>query len=273
MKSASKSLSWASAAIVALLGVALAGCGTEVISSNQGLRQQGIAQFQQGAYPDAASSLQNAVRSEPGDYTSRYYLGQSYEKMGKTQQAIEEYRTCLDVMSKSLEGRTDAEVRRKVVDALAGVIAKEPEHNGDVAALEKQPRSAENAFLLAKIYRQSGDADMALLRFDQAQQLDPADPQIAKEYGLYLEQLGQNRRAETQLRRAYALNSRDEEVAAALRRLGTVPGPSLNSAEALSRPPVPLGPLPEIDLSTSNKPQPIPPINPGPVGSSTSPRD
>ena len=262
------------AAAVGVVAVALAGCGTQVISYDQQFRNQGITQFQQAAYADAASSFENAVRDEPGDYTSRYYLGQCYEKLGKLQAAIEQYRTCLNVMDHSLEGKGDREVRQKVVSAYASAISREPEKSGDLAALERQTRTAENAFILAQIYRQTGDADMAITRFEQAQQIDPADPQIAKEYGLYLEQLRQNDKAQNQLRRAYTLNSRDEEVAAALRRLGVVPGPSLKGEAGLEKPIIPLGPLPEVDLSTSSKsgqsaPQPT---NTGPVGSA-SPRD
>ena len=94
---------------------------------------------------------------------------------------------------------------------------------------------------------------------------------------LYLEQLGQTKRADGELRRAYTLNSKDEEVAAALRRLGVVPGPSLKGEDGLEKPVLPLGPLPEVDLTTSSK-QSQPPQNgqtrPGPsVGSTGSPRD
>lgn len=258
-------------AVVGLLA-ALAGCGTEVISYNRQFREQGMSQFGSGAYADAASSFSNALRQEPGDYTSRYYLGQCEEKLSKNQAAIEDYRTCLEVMSRSLEGKGDLEFRGKVVDALAAAIARQPEHSGDVSAIEKAPRTAENAFLLAKIYRQTGDADSAISCFEQAQQIDPQDPKIAKEYGIYLEQLGQTRRADTQLRRAYSLNSKDEEVAAALRRLGVVPGPSLKGEAGLEKPVLPLGPLPEVDLTTSNK-QSAQPQNGQAVGSTGSPRD
>ena len=51
------------------------------------------------------------------------------------------------------------------------------------------------------------------------------------------------------LRRAYAINPNDEQVAAALRRIGVVPGPSLKDRNALATPPVPLGPIPEVDWS------------------------
>lgn len=264
-------------AAAALLTAGLAGCGSEVISYNRAFRERGTEQYSHADYSAAASSFSNAVRQEPGDYTSRYYLGQCEEKMNKLQQAIQEYKTTLVVMDHSLEGRGDRAFRSKVVNSLGDAIAREPEKSGDLTLLEQQPRTAENAFLLAKIYRQAGDADNAITRFEQAQQIDPENPQIAKEYGLYLEQLGQTQRAETELRRAYTLNSKDEEVAAGLRRLGIVPGPSLKGEAGLEKPFIPVGPLPEVDLSTSSKnssqSQTAQPGTGGAVGSSSSPRD
>ena len=263
---------------IAVLSFALSGCGTEVISYNRQFREQGLVQLEKRDYPDAASSFSNALRQEPGDYTSRYYLGQCEEKMSKLQAAIQQYRTCLDVMSHSLEGKGDAEFRGKVIDALASAIAREPDKTGDLTAIERGPRTTENIFLLAKIYRQSGDADNAISRFEQAQQIEPTNPKIAKEYGLYLEQLGQTQRADSQLRRAYTLNSKDEEVAAALRRLGVVPGPSIKGEDGLEKPILPLGPLPEVDLSNSSKQpaSPAPYAQPAPgsaVGSTGAPKD
>ena len=254
---------------VALLAVGLAGCA-DVISYNRQFRQQGVSQYESGEYTNAASSFQNAIRQEPGDYTSHFYLGECYDKMHMPQQAIEEYHTCLNVMDHSLEGKTDREVRLKVLEALATSIASQTEHSNDLTMLESGPKTAENAWVAAKVYRKIGDHDMAIQSFDRAQLIEPRDPAIAKEYGLYLEQLGQTRRADPQLRRAYALNEKDEEVAAALRRLGVVPGPSLKDEQDLQKPLIPVGPIPELDLSTSNKQQPS---GSSAVGSSNSPRD
>lgn len=280
-------LSFARGAAVAVLAIGASGlfigCGggvsPEMITYNpRAFREQGIAQFDKADYVNASSSFKEALRQEPGDYTSRYYLGACFDKMGEPQRAIEEYRTTLNVMVHSLEGKGDLAIRGKVLEALSEAIAHEPDRTADLALIERQqPRTPENAILLAQIYRYSGDADMALVRYTEAQNIDPANPLIAKEYGLYLEQLGQMKRADAQLRHAYAMNTKDEEVAAALRRLGVVPGPSLKSEDQLEKPFVPLGPLPEVDLTTSNKTATTPPAQPaqgtpGAIGTA-SPRD
>jgi Flp pilus assembly protein TadD len=260
-----------------LLAAGLGGCGTDIISYNREFRTQAITLYNNQDYINAASAFKQAIREEPGDYTSRYYLGVCYEVMHHTEQAIQEYRTALQVMdNNSLEGKGDIAMRQKVTAGLANAIACEPDRSGDLAMIERGPKTVENKLLLARIYRKTGDADSSLTRYEEAQQLDLKDQIVAKEYGLYLEQLGQTQKADPQLRRAYALNSRDEEVAAALRRLGVVPGPSLKGEDGLERPFVPLGPLPEMDLSSKQErpASPAGPLTPGPVGSnSNSPQD
>jgi Tfp pilus assembly protein PilF len=265
---------------VILAGI-LSGCvngnPTEIISYNRQNRETGMELYGKSQWAEAASAFNAALRQEPGDYTSRFYLGACEEQMGKQQQAIQQYWTTLTVMDHSLEGKTDVKFRKKVTWQLAQTIARQGDRSGDLTALEQKPRTLENTFMLARIYRQIGDADSAIASFEKAQKLDPRDPDVAKEYGLYLEQLGQTQRADSQLRRAYALNSKDEEVSAALRRLGVVPGPSLKGEDGLEKPFVPLGPIPELDVTTSNKSNTTPATGaqtttPGPVGS-TSPRD
>ena len=248
------------------VALAAAGCG-DMISMNRQYREQGLEQYNKGQYVQSASTLQYAIRQEPGDYTSHYYLGKSYEHMNQPQQAIEQYRTCLRVMSNSLEGSSDHDFRLKALDALAHAIATEPYKLADLNLLERQPKTVENHFLLAKVYRYSQDPDEAIEHYNQATIADPKDFDVAKEFGLYLEELGQNKRADAELRRAYAMNTRDEQVAAGLRRLGVVPGPSLKDENDLEKPQIPVGPLPEVEVGNTTPPhgnrQPVPGGNTG----------
>jgi hypothetical protein len=63
-----------------------------------------------------------------------------------------------------------------------------------------------------------------------------------------LEELGQTSDADLELRRAYRMNEKDPEILAALRRVGTEPGPALKEQKQLARPIVPRGPIPQLDL-------------------------
>ena len=60
----------------------------------------------------------------------------------------------------------------------------------------KNGQSAELYWLLAKIYRNRGDADLALDAYNRAALIEPKNFYIQKDHGLYLEQLGQAKRAE-----------------------------------------------------------------------------
>ena len=124
------------------------------------------------------------------------------------------------------------------MDNLAQCIAKTKTGVADeVAAVRKRDAAQPNAgdeWYLAKIYRYSLDPDSAIEAYTAAVLLDPSRFDIAKEAGLYEEGLGQNQKAATTLKAAYADNQDDEQVNAALRRLGVVPGPSLMHQADLS---------------------------------------
>jgi Flp pilus assembly protein TadD len=241
-------------AATGLLGLAIGTVGcADMMVDTRGSRASAIKLYNDGQYADAAGAFRNTVRAAPYDYGSHYYLGASLEHLGSYDQAIAEYKTTLAIMTNSLEGREDPKFRLKVVDSLASAIVKAQARDQEIAELSKSPSSAENQFILGKIGRRSGDADAAIEAYSRASNMAPKDFAIAKEFGLYLDQLGQTERARTELRRAYTLNTQDEEVANALRHVGVVPGPSLKDESDLARPLVPVGPLPELQLG---QPQP-----------------
>jgi tetratricopeptide (TPR) repeat protein len=187
-------------------------------------------------------------------------MGNCYTHMQQYQRAINAYRTSLDVQTVTYEGKYDDVQRINTIIALAGAIAKcdarDFETNAAVARA-RATQSAEDYLLLAKVYANRGDADSAIDAFDHGITINPNNFWVAKEYGLYLAQLGQSQRAEATLRKAYALNPQDEQVNLALRRMGVVPGPSLKDQKNLAGPVVPKGPIPEWNsekMGFSNSP-------------------
>jgi tetratricopeptide (TPR) repeat protein len=243
------------AALSATILVASAGCGNSsggnqnsgmiAVTNTKAVRNTGIAQYNAGEYTEAAGTFKNATRQDPRDYQSYAYLGDCYQQMGQQQQAIQAYKASLDTAKRTLQGHEDAPFRARTLDGLAGAIAKSGEVEID-AAQQAAATSAtgEGYFLLAKVHRNLGDADSALDAYNRAALMGPKDFFVSKDYGLFLEQIGQKQQAEKMLRRAYTLNSKDADVVAALRRIGVVPGPSLYEANALAKPAVPKGPIP-----------------------------
>lgn len=158
-------------------------------------------------------------------------------------------------------------LRLKVLDGLASALAKGDDNAAEIASLRSGPQgetahvgeqgdaaAAEDQFVLAKVYVIKGDADSALQAYDQATRLDPNNFAVAKEAGLFYEKANQTDKAKSSLITAYQIAHRkhdpdDEQVVAALRRIGVVPGPALLESRDLAEPIVPRGPLPEVDLA------------------------
>ena len=264
-------------AAAVLAFVLVTGCQQEIISHNPESRAAGVKAFQDGQYADAAGAFRNAVRADPRDYKSQYYLGQCYERLNQPQQALQAYKASLDAQPRTLAGQEDKVQRLATIEALAACISKSDNRDAEVSKIEQAARGSNNPeqyLLLAKIYQNRGDADSALDAYNRAALNASSDFTILKEYGLYLEQLGQTQKATLQLKRAYQLNANDQQVNAALERLHVVPGPGLKDEAQLTRPPLPVGPLPEVDLSkfrigggsssdeTQEQPRPAAPAQP-----------
>jgi Tfp pilus assembly protein PilF len=233
-------------AALAASAFALAGCA-EVTASSKHSREQGQKLYGEGEYVDASGAFRKAVREDPTDYRSWYWLGQSYDKSQSYHQAMQAYRTALDVRKRTAPGREDEAMRVKIIDALGRSIAA----GNDRTFTEAKGRqvTGEEKYVEAKAFEYLGDADSAIDSYRQAVRLDSKDFAIAKDFGLYLEKVqGMRDPAVKQLKRAYQLNDKDPQVIAALRRNGVVPGPSLKEPEQLAKPSLPKGPLPEVDI-------------------------
>lgn len=244
----------AALSVTILIGLG-AGCGNSsggnqnsgmlAVTNTKAVRDTGIGQYNAGEFTDAAGTFKNATRQDPRDYQSYAYLGDCYRELGQLQQSIQAYKASLDTAGRSYQGREDMAFRARTLDGLAAAIAKSGEVEIDAAQQSAQTAGGgDGYFLMAKIHRNRGDADSALDAYNRAALLGPKDFFIQKDYGLFLEQIGQTQPAERTLRRAYALNAKDAEVVAALRRIGVVPGPSLYDQNALAKPAMPKGPIP-----------------------------
>ena len=226
-------------ALAVLVMVAVTGCVGDALPYANNARAEGQSLYQKGDYVNAAAAFTNATRQDPRDYRSFYYLGSCYQATGDYQQAIGAYRSCEAIRPMTLAGRQDAATRYQVMDNLAQCLAKSRTGSADeVADIERRSAAdgpnVDDVWMTAKIHRYSGDADAAIETYTKATLLDPKRFDIAKEAGLYEEGLGQTKQAATTLKMAYAVNPNDEQVNAALRRLGVVLGPSLRDPSDLS---------------------------------------
>ena len=203
--------------LVCTLALGIVGCA-DMVPYSQNSRDRGMKQYKEQQYTDAAGSFRNAAKQNPRDYHSYYMLGCCYQQAGQYQQAIHAFRTSLVVQNMVFEGKYDDDQRIKTINGLAGAIARSDARDIETNSVVAKARTSQNPddyVLLAQIHAFRGDADSAVEAYDHAALLAPQSFYIAKSYGLYLEKLGQTSRAETALRRAYALNGKDNEVGAA----------------------------------------------------------
>ena len=239
------------AALAAFLTAA--GCA-DALTFSKTERAQGRIALSEGDHESATLIFRNQVRRAPKDYKAHFHLGEARWAAGRYPEALQSYRAALDVMALSPSGRSDDEYRTLIVEEYARALAEVDADGSLVASIEDNSTGdVWKKLLAAQAHAKAGRPDAAIAAFRAARGLDRDNAHVAKAYGLYLESIRQDAAAEEVLRRAYALAPQDAQVAAALVRLGVVPGPAILSKNALARPAVPLGPLPEIDLS---KPQP-----------------
>lgn len=216
-------------ALVSSILVAGFGCA-DTMTYAKDAKRDGMSLYDQADYLDASVAFQSATRQNPRDYMSFYYLGLCYQALGSDQEAISAYRSCMDVMPLTLAGKEDLGMHYKVMDALAMATAKSATCTQETTEMEAKCAGralVEDQWMLAKIYRYSGDADAAIEAYNKAVLIDPSRFDIAKEAGLYEAALGQNDKAALTLKKAYAVKNDDDQVNDALHRLGVVTGTGL----------------------------------------------
>lgn len=261
-------------AFITVVGLSMVGCA-DLVTYSKDAQAEGMRYYNAGQYTDAAGAFRNAVKQSPENYQARYYLAESYRQTGGHQKAIQSYHAALDAMKVTYAGQRDTEFRAKVIDGLAQAIANSPNRFAEMNALEESARgnsNPENYIILAKASQYAGDPDGAIENYNLAANLAPNDFQVQKQYGLYLDSLGQST-ATTPLKRANALNPDDLEVAAALRRHGIVPGPSLKNPNEMAKPLMPSGPIPDWNPGAKQSTTPTDASTPAPVAPAQNPRD
>lgn len=262
--------------IVTLGSIYSVGCNDNYFTFSKQSRAKGISYLEANQYDEAMGAFRDAVRQNPKDYQSYYYLGTLYDRQTQYANAISSYKTSLQVQDITPEGKRDTAGRLKTLEAFGQTIAKSDSRDIEVNQLEKDATAAKTGdlyFILARVYADRGDADSAVASYAKAVQKSPEAFYIVKEQGLYLEKQQLKAEAEGALRRAYRLNDQDVDVQQALRRLGVVPGPSIKEEGELAKPLIPKGPIPQIPQIGDGDRPPAPAPAPTPGPSNNNPAD
>lgn len=245
-----------------LAGMLAAGCTTDqpILTNQRKARLEGATLYNRADYENAVGAFRNAVKSDPRDYRSFFYMGLTYERLGNFQQAVQGYKSALKVMRETPAGRDDRDFRQITMNALAGCIAKHDDNHLEQELLTKQAadmkldshQRGESYFLLAKVQRYRGDADSALISYYKASEIDRDDFWVQKEAGLYLLQMGKVKTAVKPVQRANQLGARDTEVIAAMRQLKLELPPSLTEGQNTMKPVLQPREMPAVELKAGD---------------------
>src|SRR4051794_721087 len=168
----------AKALALVALSFALTGC-SDVLTYAERNRDVGMTAYREADYPKAAGAFRSALRQDPRDYMSHYYLGLSSLQLQNYQQAVVAFRSCLETQNVTLLGKEDNATRLKAIEGLAQAIVKSDDSDQEVNRVEQEARGAKGSlaarefFLLGKVYRYRMLPDMALDYYNRATLNDP----------------------------------------------------------------------------------------------------
>ncbi|HOB73259.1 MAG TPA: tetratricopeptide repeat protein [Phycisphaerae bacterium] len=218
-------------AIVSLLAFSLfslvvgSGCSQDI----DDIRAEGIQQYRNRQYVESMATLRHGLSMKAADPQCNYYMGLNYRAIaaakfrdGDIPGAQRELDTAIIYFSQAIkswpnwlaaiEAKTEAfEARGKYAQALDTV---------DAVAYNNRGAAAEHYIHAGDTYRDMGDYDNALKRYQMALASDPNNARAYASIGKLYSIVGDRSKALDAFAKAYQLNPGDNEVNDQLARLG-----------------------------------------------------
>jgi tetratricopeptide (TPR) repeat protein len=163
-------------------------------------------------YDEAITLLESIIADDPEQNGARYLLALAYNQKGEVRKSTE--------LLKSIPAT--AEVYEDAILLLTRITRSENDINGAIRILEKaladeQPGKMSFYIVLASLYRENHQEEKGRKIFDQAVALFPDSDELLFEYGLFLEQSGDQAGALEKMQQVLKL---DPGNAAALNYVG-----------------------------------------------------
>ncbi len=191
----------ASLALIAGLGLALAGCGK--INDVRAMKafKDGNKLYAGSHWKEAADKYEEAIRLDPDNSTIYFYLANSYDNMYRPtrkgepandqtlEKAIANYKLASEkIADPKLKGLSlQYLVATYGPDKLNDPTQAEPVVKN---MIELDPKDPTNYFALAKIYEDSGEYELAEQTFLQARDAKPNDPAVFLQLAGYYSRQG-----------------------------------------------------------------------------------
>ena len=163
-------------------------------------------------YDEAITLLQSIIAADPDQQAARYLLALAYNQKGEERKAVG--------LLKAIPSTAD--VYEDAILLLVRITRSENDIGGAIRILEDilaeaKPGKMSFYIVLASLYRENGQEDKGREIFDQAVTFFPDSDELLFEYGLYLEQSGDQAGAMEKMQQALKLEPRN---AAALNYVG-----------------------------------------------------
>lgn len=188
-------------ALVAGLGLALAGCGK--IGEVRAMKafKDGNKFYQASDWRQAAQKYEEAIAADPNRTEIYFYLANSYDNMyrptRKGEQQNDQYLTkAIEYYKMGAEKIQDAKLKRLSLDYLVAAYGPEKLNDPTLAEpvvkqmIQLDPTDTASYFQLADIYEDSGEYQLAEETFLKAREVRPNDPAVYLQLAGYYNRQG-----------------------------------------------------------------------------------
>lgn len=219
-------LRWLAWCLSGALAGGLAGCESPDVTD---LRTEGIRQYRSGQYIESAATLRYALKQNPSDAPSAYYMGLNYRATaarkyneGDVPGACRQLDTAIKYFDQAIthwpnyqaavEAKTEAlELRGKYEQALL---------TAEAVAENNRGRAVDHLIFAGDKFRDVGDYDKALAQYQAAISAYPDSARAYVSLGKLYVAIGEAGKAADAFRRARELDPGNAEAADQLARLG-----------------------------------------------------
>ena len=189
-------------ALVASLGVTVAGCGQVAMIQARMALKDGHTSYQQQDYRGAVEAYEKAILADPTQTEAFFYLGNSYDNQFRPtrrgepandlllERAVENYK-------KAAELEQNPQLKRLALQYLANAFGSDklndPAQSEPVVLqlIQMDPKESVNYFALSRIYEDSGDYENAESTLVKAREMNPTDPAVYTTLAAYFNRQGE----------------------------------------------------------------------------------
>jgi tetratricopeptide (TPR) repeat protein len=186
-----RKFSMAAGALVAALGVAIAGCGQVGGLKAKMAFKDANQLYQQQDYRKAAEKYEEALREDPelGKQGAHFFLGNSYDNLYKPARKGEEANDVLltkaiEHYKQAAEMEQDPKIKKLALEYLVAAYGPDKLNDPTQAEpmvqrmIELDPKDPANYFALAKIYEDTGNYEQSEATLVKAREARPNDPAV-----------------------------------------------------------------------------------------------